>query len=91
MRSTTNVFGKLPERPSLPQFFNSRYIPSGWHHAVFTVPDEHCVALSLNLWYHRPREEPTSTAKDTKVGAVTHSHTPECSDTILPVYDTHLV
>ncbi|CAK9007442.1 Erythroid differentiation-related factor 1 [Durusdinium trenchii] len=45
------------------------YIPSGWHHAVFTVPDEHCVALSLNLWYHRPREEPTSTAKDTKVMA----------------------
>ncbi|CAE7629341.1 JMJD7, partial [Symbiodinium microadriaticum] len=29
------------------------YIPAQWHHAVLTVPDESCIALSLNLWYHR--------------------------------------
>lgn len=30
-----------------------RYIPSAWHHAVLTLPDESCTALSVNLWYRR--------------------------------------
>jgi len=27
------------------------FIPSFWHHAVATAPDESCAGLSLNLWY----------------------------------------
>merc|ERR1719343_1934597 len=30
------------------------YIPSFWHHAVVTSPNEECHGLSLNLWYTSP-------------------------------------
>ena len=42
---------ELPITSSM--FVEPRYIPAQWHHAVLTVPDESCIALSLNLWYHR--------------------------------------
>jgi len=31
------------------------YIPSFWHHAVVTQPDEDCSGFSLNLWYTSKR------------------------------------
>mmetsp|Transcript_68798 Transcript_68798/g.224109 ORF Transcript_68798/g.224109 Transcript_68798/m.224109 type:complete len:121 (+) Transcript_68798:78-440(+) len=30
------------------------YIPSFWHHAVATTPNENCTGLSLNLWFYHP-------------------------------------
>ncbi|CAJ1460960.1 unnamed protein product [Effrenium voratum] len=63
------------------------YIPSRWHHAVFTTPDDSCTALSLNLWYHRKAGSVSSGSR--RLPRVIELGTRRVAELVRPSLDRH--